>query len=328
MTLDPKAVQLINFAGRDVAEKGIKEIVKIRKKLDTGLNKYCNVLGEEITIMCPENLQRHLISFEKGVKTPASDKIKLTFGKINSVKIKAIRDFIQYNDAIIESDDGFLLNIKQLPDNEVFLLEIEYNIEEPRFIEALVNRKVASDIPISKEKNGIIEYWLSAQLKHPKLLKQQYYSLNIQDLDLDVDVGVGQDIKMKVPGIFKKQMEAYARLSKPMGRGEAFKSTMRFQQLSKGKYSGDHVDILKSIQDIFTESEFKNYIEITKDFRYHQCMRGTDYFDRLPIHTWPKFMTVVSRTELNLNKVVAEGELVYKKRDLISEIAKIFDLKD
>ena len=42
--------------------------------------------------------------------------------------------------------------------------------------------------------------------------------------------------------------------------------------------------------------------------------------------TWPKNVTVVSRTDLNLEKCAAEGVLVYKKAAFLESVAKVFGI--
>jgi len=62
---------------------------------------------------------------------------------------------------------------------------------------------------------------------------------------------------------------------------------------------------------------------VEQDFRYHDCFRGVDYY-AAPFPTWPKFMTVVTRTDLNLSKPAAEGFLEFNQKDFKTKINDIF----
>jgi hypothetical protein len=51
--------------------------------------------------------------------------------------------------------------------------------------------------------------------------------------------------------------------------------------------------------------------------------KGVSVYD-LPLNLWPKFMTVTSRTDLQLEKPAAKGYPLYKKKDFLSTIENIF----
>ena len=89
---------------------------------------------------------------------------------------------------------------------------------------------------------------------------------------------------------------------------------------AKGK---ELLEILRRMQKLFSSRVFRNFVDVKRDFRYYDCLRGTDYYS-LPFPTWPKFMTVISRTNLDLRKPAAVGILEYKRKDFRKAVEKIF----
>jgi hypothetical protein len=314
MTIDIKCAELIDSAGRQITERGIKEISKAQRHIDTILGSYAKITGRDIN--------KYSIAFTlRDIEPPSL--LTFNFPKVQRASLRNGETLNILTPAVNFTDNNVNINSKYLSPNTIYLLDIECLITDQKFLKSLINKDVAADIPTSNNEEGIKEYWLNAELKHPSALKEQQGAhLNLRDLDIDVDVSIGQDIKMTIPGALRAQMEARAQLGKPMGRSEAFKANLRYQVLSRGKYAGKHDEILQHLQDIFTESHFKKYIEVLNDFRYNRSFRGIDYYDKLPIKTWPRNMNVISRTDLSVDKPAAEGILKYKRRDFMEDIEK------
>ncbi|HEW92961.1 MAG TPA: hypothetical protein ENF81_10560 [Thermotogaceae bacterium] len=241
------------------------------------------------------------------------------------MSLRPIMSLQPITDAISYTENGFEINLKKLEQGTLYLLDIDYFIEDRRFIDALVNKNVA------KESLGdeTYEYWMVAQLKHLDVLKQEFRFIELKDLDFSVDVSVYNEIKMKVPSIFRKQLETAVKLLSKHhgGRDEQFKLLVQHQQLlraQKEKYYGEIFEILEDIQEIFSPLTFGKFVDVQKDFYYFNCERGKDFYETLPFPTWPKSMKVISRTDINFNRPAADGLLMFKKRNLMDEIEKIF----
>ena len=229
------------------------------------------------------------------------------------------------SDAVSYTENGFEINLKKLEKDTLYLLDVDYFIEDRRFIDALVNRNVAKESVGDETK----EYWMVAQLKHLDVLKHEFGYIELKDLDFGVDVSVYNEIKMKVPSIFRQQLEiAVKLLSKHHGsRDEQFKLLIQHQQLlhaRKEKYYGKIFEILEEIQEIFSPLTFRRFVDVQKDFHYYSCERGKDFYETLPFPTWPKSMKVISRTDINFDRPAADGLLIFKKGDFMDELEKIF----
>ena len=278
----------------------------------------------EIIIYCPENIQKYSVIFEaNGGYIPK--KIKFPYGIPRRIKLRSLRGMADLSDAIVQTTKGFELNTKSMLSEDTFILDIEYEIKDPNYLSSLVDRHHAKEIP----NDGNNEYWMHAELKHPKVLDRKYGKLELQDIDFNVDVGISSDINTIIPDAFKRELEIGI---------EMFKETnpRRIQQLgfekiqamkSRGK-NKSAVECLSGLQDLFVSNSFRKYIDVEKDFHYADCLRGNNYHDTVPWNlTWPKTMKVISRTDLNLKNFAAEGIVKYKRRDFVSEIEKIIGVK-
>lgn len=312
-------------AGKEIAERTIKSIVKKADGVEKILRDNFKIEGQEMTILCPEGVQKYSISLTPKTSLLSPKNLKFLHGTPRRIELKQVRGLSHIPEAIKSTPDGFEINLKPLNSGELYILDIEYQIEDHRFVDTLVDRIIPHDIPHNSEES-IRQYEMSAQLKHVKVLRQNYYSVNLRDVDFTVDVAVHQDVKTTVPGLFKQQLETLVEISQKKGRSEHHKLMMRHLHLQTQKYGGKEIEILQNLYELFTPMEFERFVDVLRDFHYLDCMRGSDFYDTLPFPTWPKSMKVVSRTDLSLEKPAADGVLVYKHKDFISEIERIFGL--
>lgn len=317
---------LATTAGKEIVEAAIKKMLKKSEGIDKTLSEEFKILGKEMRIECPQSVQHYSVVFETKGSRILPRKKKFEFGKVRRVSLRPIISLNPVTDAISYTEDGFLINLKKLEPSTLYLLEIDYFIEDKRFIDALVNRNVARE-SIGEDKN---EYWMVAQLKHLDVLKQEFGFIELKDLDFSVDVSVYNDIKMKVPSVFKRQLELAVKiLSKHHGgRDEQFKLLAQLRQLQgaqKERYYGEDIfEIIEELQEIFSPLTFRQFVEVNKNFHYSDCVRGKDFYETLPFPTWPKSMTVISRTDLNFDLPAADGILIFKRKNFLEEIEKIF----
>ncbi len=307
-------------AGKIVVEKVVKEAINRAGSIDSVLKDEFRICGRDITIQCPESIQTYSITFESRKGLFSSNKKRFKFGSVKRVSIRPIRSLQPLYDAINITSDGFEIELNKLEPNELYMLDAEYNINDPKFIDSLVYKKVAKEIPTEDSK----EYWLVAQLKHLKALQQEFGNIELRDIDFGVDVSISQEIKMKVPKVFNEQIETIVKLTQKHGRSEKEKLLRSLLVQQNKKYSGKELDILKDLQKLFLSSKFQDFVEVRDDFHFSDCIRGVDMYGTLPFPTWPKSMKVISRTDLNFSKPATDGLLVYKKSRFISELDKIF----
>jgi len=134
--------------------------------------------------------------------------IKFLNGRLIRINLRPLRSGSDMSSAIQLLDNGFELRTSEMMKGDLFLLDIEYQISTGNFIDSLVERNRANELPKDREN----EYWMHAELKHPKVLATKYGRLDLRDIDFTVDVGVSEDINMIIPPIFRAEMEAAVKL--------------------------------------------------------------------------------------------------------------------
>ena len=300
------------------AKKGIEQMLKRANGVDNNISEAFAVQGREMTIVCPESIQKYSLSLCAKQSGFFKQKAKIELGKVRRANIRSIVG-LQSIDAITILDNGFELNLKKLKPGEQYVLDVEYFLEDRNFLDSLVNREAVNETP----ENDSTKYWMVAQLKHLETLRSQYYRIDLRDVDFSVNVGVHQDVGTVIPNYFKDQLETIAELTKRKGRDEKFRLFYKLLRMQNTKLGGKEYKVLGEIMSLFSPPKFSKYVSVQKDFHYSDCEKGTSVYD-LPIVTWPKFMKVTCRTDLNLNKPASNGQLIYKRRDFMAELEKIF----
>lgn len=190
--MDPSS--LIGYVGKEVVTSTIKKMLKKSEHIDKTLSEDFKIHGKEMRIECPQSIQHYSVVFETKGSRILPRKKKFNFGKVRRVSLRPIMSLQPITDAISYTENGFEINLKKLKQDTLYLLDIDYFIEDRRFIDALVNKNVA------KESFGdeTHEYWMVAQLKHLDVLKQEFGFIELKDLDFSVDVSVYNEIKMRL----------------------------------------------------------------------------------------------------------------------------------
>lgn len=303
-----------------VVGRVIDRVMKSVGKVEVGLKKDAfSILGQELTIFCPDNAMKHSMYF--GARKSLLGNRKFP-GKVRNVELKSMIPPRPIYDAVRMLPDGFEIVYKYLPPNvDKYLLEVEYEIEDHNFVRSLVNTEKARE----QSTDNAREYWMAAQLKCLKPLEdEKYYGINIKDLDVIVNVATHQDVKTNIPGSFKREVKIAVEWMKSRNREEKHRLSMKHIGMKSTRPSQkDIFTVLGDLQKVFLSRKFKRFIDVGQDFRYHDCIRGREFYDA-PFPTWPKNMDIISRVNLSLEKPAAEGTLTYKHENFKEEIERIF----
>jgi len=312
----------IDTSGAALAKKGTQDIVKTASKIYEALTGSYKILDKEIVITCPELIQKYSILLESTGGT-VGKKIKFPFGKPVRVHLTPLRSLQEIPNAVTITETGFEISTKGFSNIDEFSLDVEYEIGNKRFVDALVRRDTAREIPKGKQS----EYWLHAELKHPQVLKTKYGRLDLRDLDFNVDVGISEDIKMQIPPSFRVELEAARNLLRERDpHKKAVLGLKHAKSMKAREKNEDIVELLGNLQKLFNRDSFRKFVDVQKDFYYSDCYRGLAFHDSAPFPTWPKVMKVISRTDLGLEKFASEGILIYKKGNFLEEVSKILGL--
>ena len=319
MAVDARDVlPVVSSVAKQGIQKGVEKLLKRADRVDNSISDAFSVQGREMTIICPESIQKYSLSLCAKQARFFKNKAKFEHGTVRRANIRSIVG-LQPIDAITPLDNGFELDLKKLKSGEEYVLDVEYFLEDQNFLDSLVNRESVNETP----EGDSTKYWMVAQLKHLESLKSKYYKIDLRDVDFNVNVGVHQDISTKIPSHFKDQLETIVQLTKKQGRGETFKLYQKLLHLQNTEFGGQEYRILGDIVSLVSPPIFSKYVDVENDFHYFNCEKGTSVYD-FPIVMWPKFMKITSRTDLNLNKPASNGQLIYKRGDFLTELEKVF----
>jgi hypothetical protein len=290
------------------------------------------ILNQEATINVPEATVEYTIAVSvpssfRSIRKPIEFKSS-SITKVTAVSLHpffgTIRDAVKeykYGDGSI----SFVLFPELLPaDTDSISLTVTYKIDDPLLIDGLVDRQNAHE-PSGADKN---EYWMSAQLKHPKVLRDNlgYGRVDIRDVDVTVDVGVHNELKTSIPPAFIARLKTFFQIMAESDPRRQYLAVPKLRQLAKEPTSGKEFDILSELESLFLPIAFAKYIEVKQDFRYSDCYKSKECFE-LPIEIIPKRMNVISRASLTIDEPTANGTLVYKNNQIMDAIKKIINSK-
>ena len=316
--LDTSISKIALATAQPIIEKGVRKLIDKVKETDNKISENFEIEGKETSIFCPERLQKYSLLLEVKKSNIFKNILEFRNGSVKRVTLRSMMG-LQKIDAISISKQGFNINMKMLSEGEKYILDIEYYLDDDGFLDALVERKKPKDIPGTDS----TKYWMVAMLKHPEALRGEYGKMDLFDVDFSVSVGIDQDLDTKVPKIFRRQLEQLAKVAGPLGRDETFKEYYKLRQLKNQEYGKEALELLGRLQTLFLPQKFAKFIDVKEDFSYGSIERGINEFD-VPL-SWPRSMTVISRTDLTLDKPISRGFLVYKKDDFLGEISKIFE---
>jgi len=313
--------------GRDLMSdisKTAKSLFGLVEKINKTLSemKDLEILNQELVAKTPELLGEYSVAISSG---PFVRKLKFPFPAIVNLYAHSMPDYSDQRQAISRLKDGFEISLDRiLPTSNNLLLSFEFRIKDNKFVKKLVRKDVQHDSPRGLEDESD-EYWMHAQLKHLKILERLYRRLDLRDIDFGVNVAVHQDLKTAIPSDFVRNLKIIAEWIKTKDRVKKWRLGWEHLRLGPKSYTGKENELISDIQSLFFPQEFKRFVEVTEPFRYYESVRGVDFYD-LPFQAFPKTMTVVSRTTLNLESPAAKGKLIYKKHVLRDEISRILGI--
>jgi hypothetical protein len=286
------------------------------------------ILNQEATINVPESMvdysiavsiPQNLRSIRKSIEITAPSIVRVSASSLYPVPqtVRQATRKVQYDDGRI----SYVLFPELLPpETELISFNVCYRIDDASLVDDIVERTIAHE-PSGVDKN---EYWMHAQLKHPKILESRYGRFDLRDVDVTVDVGVHNELKTNIPASFVRRLKTFFEIMSETDPRRQFLAIPRLRKLAIEGTAGSEFKILVDLESLFYPTEFKRFIDILEDFRYSECYKGKEYFE-LPIEIIPKKVCVISRTDLTLEKPAAEGILIYKRNMFIDEIKSIIE---
>jgi len=283
--------------------------------------KALKILNQELFIKVPELIGEYSVAIQVQPNIPFGRKLRFSVPNVINVRARTLDDFSDETQAIRKQADDFELLIDEIrSESDRLLLTFEYRLKNDKFLNDLVHRDSQRDV--SKSEGDIDEYWMHAQLKHPKILRSKYGRLDLRDIDFNVNVGIHQDLKTAISKDFIRNLQVVKEWIRSGDRTEKWRLGHRHLRLRSKPFTGKEDEILDELQKIFMPRGFRTFVDVTNPFRYYEAIPGVDFYD-IPFCSFPKVMRVVSRTDLNLNNPAAKGKLLYKREDLKHKIEEI-----
>jgi len=284
------------------------------------------ILSQEVTINVPEStvdytlaarIPKDFRSMRRLIKISAPSIIRVSAsslsplpGTIRSAVKKAVYD----DDSVV-----YALVPELIPkETELISMTINYKIDDISVLNDLVSRTKAHE-PSGSDLN---EYWLSAQLKHPKVLVDRFGRFDLNDVDVTIDVGVHNELKNAIPKSLTRRLKAFFDVMRETDPRKQYRAIPQLRRLAMQKTAGKEFKIIFDLDSLFLPGTFSKFIDVKRDFRYSGCYRGSECFE-LPVQIIPKKMNVISRADLTLEKPAADGILVYKNHLFTEEIRRL-----
>lgn len=291
----------------------LKRIYDVLKPFD--------ILNREIEIKVPELIGEYSIALSVTRRLTAKH-FSLQFpaeSGIFEITVHTMDFFTPIRDFFVFTGDSWRSDVSKLPNGvDKLLIKTRFRLPDASFLENLVRRDVAKEV-LGEEKN---EYWLEAQVKFPDTLKSIYGRLDLHDVPFGVDVSVHQDVRNLMPREFVNSLRVQQELARTTDPNRRLRLALDLAK-TRTKFTGKEHSYFSELQDLFMPDKFQSFIAVTRQFKYSTCFRGPDFYDVI-FPTFPKSMQVISRTNLSLENLAADGILTYRKKDLLSSITKIF----
>lgn len=306
---------MVNIDPINLAEKMAKLLPWIEERL-----KVFKKESHDLTIDCLNNVGKYqIVATIPQIKRKIAPKIPFYDESIRDVSIRALPYLSLGEEAVEQTEKGFIINPRKLPSScEQYLITIEFDLPE-RAIKSIVDTRVETE-PLENEDT----FWMHAQIKNPDFVARFFDRIDIHDVEVVVRVGIANDIKISIPGYILETLETSRELleEKNWYRKRLLAKKHHMLQRQYGKKI--EIEKIRKLAKYCSPDKFKKYVIVSKPFRYDYCEPGKFYFDKLPISPIPATMKVITRTNLHKKRMAAEGKLIYKKKEFREGIVHMF----
>lgn len=309
--------------GKEIVKEGIDTILKIVEKVYDGLTGSYEIVNQNITIFCRTNTHKASFVVRSRPGILYQRKIKFSTGRPRAIDIRSLTSTANMYDSVNLTDDGFEILTNKMEEHDLILLEVEYYIQNPDFLNMLVESKSDRETPKGEKS----EFWMHAQLKFPSALQKQYTRFEVREFELTIQVPVSNYIEMSVPRVFRAEMDSLAEFTQNENPHNDIVLAKRYKVTKRKRGGKQFQEVLSEMQRLFLPNTFQTFVEVSGPFEYGEAIKGSSYYESIPFPTWPKFMEVVTRTNLSLDQYATEGTLIFKRGDFSEEVNKIMDVK-
>lgn len=322
-TLAAKRERLVDEKDQQIAERGVASVVRQVDAVLRGVPSPLSVLNTTIQIRCPSSALGISIAV-RSVSNPLSNSLRLKIPKATYAQLRPIVASTSRPPKTTISAQGVVeIQAKGMTAGDLYSLDLEVPLAVPKVVDALVRLDRAEEAPKSADS----EYWMHAQVRYPDALTKKYPGgFDLRDVEYPVNVAVTEHIKTVIPHSFIEELETGVELLAEKNPYQKEVLGRRHVGAMRRRGHGDTMELLGNLQALFFPESFRKYVDVQREFEYDSCERGTSFYDALPIPTWPRAMTVVSRAQLGVDRWTADGILVYKRGEFLDRVRDVLHL--
>jgi hypothetical protein len=319
----------------------LKENRKMNVDLNTlkDLNEFVNIVENlsskiraekknSLRLECTRNIATYTTHFKvngtvsRWIKELSQGKLEVPRAALYDVKTTGFSPFPEeIKNNVTYTENKCIIDLRPALKFELFSIETSFRMNND-FLNRLVHTR-SSPEPL-KDK---VKYDLSAQLKNPEGLELAFSRVDVEEFPLIARVHVADRINTNVPDYVKELVKIESELISDRNPHSWVKEKalkQRKVQLMRKLGKGDLLDKIEDLTALLSPSHFRNYVESVDDFKLFDCERGSEFFRALGMCQLPKFMNVISMTDLSLEKPAAKGKMYYNCKEFDEEILSLF----
>lgn len=218
---------------------------------------------------------------------------------------------IHFNRDVVEKYGG---NVK---------VTMEYLVENSEALSGLVYTSSPRDSKSDENTGDELEtYWLHAELKTVRLLREIYTAVRVEDVDVKVEVAVKEHIRELFGENFRQESMMMAKFTS-RDRNERARATY-YRTHHTPRLKANIFQVINQLQDVLRASSFKKFLAYNgHNFRLTNCEKGLSITDPMEPIYLPNYMNIFSATDLTLDDPAKEGNLIYKKGNFMKKVQKV-----
>ena len=214
----------------------------------------------------------------------------------------------------------WILDAKELPPSDGYLIELEGQIEEKA-----VNELVRIQPATNRDSNDEVDkYWLDSSIKNPSLLEKVWTHLEINEVDVGVNVDFNKLFALQVPLKVQDRAEAIknylqAGSTRTSDRNLIYKTLQEYRRQDRNVPFHPN-DFLRLIKNLTARETLMDYLSVDKSYTIGEIEQPTKYEGIVP-----QDVKVQTLTDLTSRQPQALGYLVFKRQNYLNKLKEEFD---
>ncbi|MEW6042929.1 MAG: hypothetical protein AB1608_01555 [Thermoproteota archaeon] len=217
-------------------------------------------------------------------------------------------------------DGHFVLDAKNLPASERYLVEMEGAVDE-NALKSLIFIKPSANRDNDDEND---RYWLESSIKQPRTLEKIYDDLEIEDVHFGVYVDIDKMFGLTLPQEVKGKTDALQKLLKTSSsnfdRNQLLRAALEYKKQERVAPSFNPGDFFRIIQRLTARDVIRQHIEIDRPYDVGNIDQPEKY-----VGIVPQSIKVQAITRLTLRTPLASGYLVFKREKYMNKLRTEFE---